>query len=1150
MKKRTIRRKIFIAFGGTLILMAAIVLGVLVYIKLNGLKTALQELVITETEGRYSLTVAKATVDFSALSFAFDSLTITRNPALPETGVRQVKITRLRLQVANLGAMFRSKKYDIRTLIIDEPLIQIDNHKKDDKPKEKFHLGQQVVKLYPAIESVLERFNIEHLKINGASLGINNHPKPPLTLSLVDFLIEEWDQNNLSENSQLQLKIGEQELRLEKAAFSFSGIEYNLRQQRLSLQDVTFSTADSLSNSHVEVAAESLILSKLGYQDLFQNQKLTYQKVTVLNPVIDLHLIIKKNSESEDLQKANGKEVLTRIIKQSIGECSVDTVVIQNAAVNTILQKGQDSTSIEVPEVNFTMYTFLVSNDSTSFYAGSADIELNKTSIKLTDEYVLNCNKLMFDQQQNLNFEDVEIYDVDNKIVVLDCQSLRLSGFHLLPLMFDKTLLIDVVRLENAVVNVPAQKLFGNQKKSKKGGLEKIDIKKISLKNVALNHSNAKLKASASGVSLELDNVKKTSDTELSYSFRDILVADVQLQLLDKATHVHLHKVGFNGTTVSINAAHLKQKDLDVTLTDLRAEHAEKVTNFKDVDYENWHSIAIDKATIEGAIPEKQAAPAQDSAKKPLNVRVGQFAINHLTTSISKKDIHILFTGKNLVLANASLINGVPEYKSIIGKLSEIKLTLPQAQVDIGGVDLALPHKVTVHKAAVIKEDMHISLSVARLRNLKKENNHWSLRQANVGQLVLTKAGTRIFMSDSILADHLTFGGKAKPTIAHVEVFKPRIILPEKEGSSTAEKTKPSLAFLDQLTTIDIHAGVLELPNKNELAFGKTHINAREKSFKCAYLRTEVPKFSFNIEGLAVDKHQITIETFNLKPSEHWLKTYTLEAPVIRADLFNTKVTGYNLDSLLLAGKFHHADVTVGSYYIHAMRDHTLPDAPFAEKPFSLSTMLKLPPNIRLNTLKMMHGKIDVEQVSDVTGQKGAIDLSEVWADATFKDLGGGAIKVDLVGGGLLCGQGKIDLTYTTYNPDIFILQGSLKDFDLTKLNSIVVPLQAIEIKSGHLVNYDFTITANNVQAVGDASITYKDLHLIIYKKGIPEEKNFRSELLTVVADGLVLKNRKRNAPSTILKQRDRDKGTFQYWVASAIQGAMNGIRQGKSKKK
>lgn len=212
--------------------------------------------------------------------------------------------------------------------------------------------------------------------------------------------------------------------------------------------------------------------------------------------------------------------------------------------------------------------------------------------------------------------------------------------------------------------------------------------------------------------------------------------------------------------------------------------------------------------------------------------------------------------------------------------------------------------------------------------------------------------------------------------------------------------------------------------------------------------------------------------------------------------------------------------------------------------------MLKLTPAIRLNSLKMAKGKIEVEQVSNKTGQTGTIFLTDVWSNATFKDLEDGTPKVDLVGGGLLYGQGKIDITYTTHNRNIFILQARLTDFDLVKLNPLVLPLQAIEIKSGYLVEYETIVTANNMRAVGDATITYKNLHLTIYKKGTPEEKNLKSELLTMVADGLVLKNSKLKAPSTIYKVRERDKSTFQFWVSAAVQGAINGVRQGNSAKK
>jgi hypothetical protein len=114
----------------------------------------------------------------------------------------------------------------------------------------------------------------------------------------------------------------------------------------------------------------------------------------------------------------------------------------------------------------------------------------------------------------------------------------------------------------------------------------------------------------------------------------------------------------------------------------------------------------------------------------------------------------------------------------------------------------------------------------------------------------------------------------------------------------------------------------------------------------------------------------------------------------------------------------------------------------------------------------------------------------------------------------------------------------------------MILPLQSIEIKSGFIEKYDFSITGNNREAVGEGTISYKNLHLTLYKKGIPEQKNLGSELLTLIADGLVLRNSKKNAPAKILVLRDKEKATFHLWVASAIQGALNGVRQGKSEKR
>lgn len=1148
MNLKKVKRRVIIVVSSLLVVLVALLLMGLLYLKLFGLQDALKNLVSLETENRYSLTIAKSSVSLSTLSFAFDSLTITRNPDLPETGIRQVTITSLKLQVANIGSMFRSKKYDIKTLIVDEPQIQIDNNRSQDSLREKFHLGQQVVKLYPAIESVLKRFNIEHLKINRGSLGVNNDPNPPLTLGLVDFLIEAWDENRLTEKSQLQLKIGEQALKLEKAAFGFSAIEYNLQNHQLSLENVQFATADSVSNSHVEVFAEKLVLNKLGFIDLFEHQRLTYEKVTVSNPVVDLHLVLKKKS-NEVAVKTNEKEVLTRIIKQSVGECIVDTVVIQNASVKTVLEKEGDSTVIALPKVNFTLYTFEITNESEVFRTGTADIEFDRTTIALTDGISITCQKLQFDQESNLIFEDVEVYDAENELVVLDCHSLRLTQFHLLPLLFDRELLIGSLTIEKAVVNVPSENLFGGSGKGKKKGLKLIDVKEIVLKDVALNHHSENLNLVTKGLSLSLSRVQKKGAAAITYAFRDLLVADALVELREHRLTAHVYDIDFNSDFVRAKAIQLNQEELAISLKHVMASHSERIEEFQDIDYTRWESLTAEELTLSGKLPEKKAKVQSDSTKPAKAFYLGRLDIAHVTANLTGQDFKVSTVGADLSIDEVEVFNGDVLYAAIHGVFKGVKLQMPKMEAAIGVVQVALPNQVSLSNTAISKNDMHFTFPKATIYGLSKKESVWTLKKASVSHFVAKKGTHDLIVTDSLLAEELTFGGGTKASLARLEVFKPAIKLQKKDEGKKTSVAKINWEEMELLQNLIVHPGTIELPSKSFLAFGEVKINPSAKSLTSSYLRSESKKQVFDFTGLTINDQKIKVDTLHISPNPSWQEYKTIEQSIASAKMYGTTITGYSLDSLLLKGILHNIHILIPRFHISVTRDLRLDDGPFVEKPATLGGMINLPKAITMNSAKLANGVIEVSQISDKTGQEGSISITGVWADVNFNHANPRYDKVTMIGGGKLCDQGIINVTYKTLDADLFSLKASLTDFDLVKLNQIVLPLQAVEIKSGYLKRFDMDITANNNLAIGDATITYNDLHLIIYKSESPEEKNIGSELLTFLADGLVLKNSKKNASFSISKSRVKNKGTFHYWIAAAIQGSLGAVKSGKSQK-
>ena len=371
-----------------------VITGILLYIKLSGFKRALEQLVDTESSGQYSLVIGKSSIAISDLSFTFNDLTIRRNSKALATGIDVVHIPFLQIRFGSVASMLMVRQFDIESCIIHEPTIEINAAElRNNSTKESITISQQLVQLYPAVQALLGRFDIKSLKIIRASVGMNK-PRSSLTLNLIDLLVEEWNMQSLTVKSQLQLKVGGQELDFGKAALNFSGIEFNFRKHHLLFSDFNFFSEDTVSDSRILVSGESLVLQQLDYKDLYENKRYSIKKAQIDSPHVTVHFRLKKR----DTTKVHDRAMLTRLLRHTVGECSVDSTIIRDARVHIVAQQDDDSVRIDLPRVNFMARGFKVTQDTSSFEVGEIEIDLNRTAIELKKDVSLHCDRMFFDR--------------------------------------------------------------------------------------------------------------------------------------------------------------------------------------------------------------------------------------------------------------------------------------------------------------------------------------------------------------------------------------------------------------------------------------------------------------------------------------------------------------------------------------------------------------------------------------------------------------------------------------------------------------------------------------------------------------------------------------------------------------------------------
>jgi hypothetical protein len=125
-------------------------------------------------------------------------------------------------------------------------------------------------------------------------------------------------------------------------------------------------------------------------------------------------------------------------------------------------------------------------------------------------------------------------------------------------------------------------------------------------------------------------------------------------------------------------------------------------------------------------------------------------------------------------------------------------------------------------------------------------------------------------------------------------------------------------------------------------------------------------------------------------------------------------------------------------------------------------------------------------------------------------------------------------------------MQADVGEFDLASLNQALLPLQAMEIKQGHLDKFSLDVTADRDSAGGKALMTYSDLQINFFRRSEPDKKNLGNDILTFLANGIAIKNKRENAAAGILETRVKERSAFNYWNRIVTNGALNVVRRGK----
>jgi|GEM_PF-5761916 hypothetical protein len=129
---------------------------------------------------------------------------------------------------------------------------------------------------------------------------------------------------------------------------------------------------------------------------------------------------------------------------------------------------------------------------------------------------------------------------------------------------------------------------------------------------------------------------------------------------------------------------------------------------------------------------------------------------------------------------------------------------------------------------------------------------------------------------------------------------------------------------------------------------------------------------------------------------------------------------------------------------------------------------------------------------------------------------------------------------------------GKVGELDLTALNEMLIPLGAIEVRSGYNEEVNINFKGNDDYAEGLMEFRYNNLKIDILDRETYQSKGFGNNLKTIFANSFVVSSKNprwfKLQEGNIFFERIKSRSIFNFWAKSLLSGAVSSIGINKSK--
>jgi hypothetical protein len=1076
------------------------------------LERMLVQFVESRTEGRYHLEVEELGFDLTSLTYHVRNITITPTDTVSTGPVRKIHIPFVHARMSSFGSLL-SRELQFSKVSVAEPTISLSAD--GTLRREHITIGQVMVTAFPAVESVLKFLGIETLRVERATLSVEEPNKHVIHVRLIDLLAEHWAEHTEGEGD-VRLGIGGQSVDLSQASFSFSEVEYTYSKERIIFKDFNFQSYDSASQSRVSVEGKSVLIRKLDFNELYNNQRYRLDKIEIAEPKFSGSLRARTQPRPDDRIRLP----LSAILTQTFGEIRVDTAMIQDASFQMVLVFDEDSVRAHIPDVNLSLHNVEVLSDTTDILFGDLQMDLAETNINLNDNVRLSCNTMLFERNEDITISNVSLTGASGERFVT-CESIGFKNFRLFEFIAGRELRADSIAIGNAVIHVTRDLpgLFPSFTDTRSTRNKRpVHIAALSLRNVNLQYENSIQHLSLTKLDANARNITDLSWRSMVDRLNSVQIGTLVWQDGPKNVRCDLRNVHLTPGRASVTGGTALIDSLDIEVSNLRVTHP--LSSLLRGNYRYWQAVNVGNLRVHGKI-----SPADTSG-----LTVDRLAIGRLDVDVRLGTQHLSTRMGNI--SGLSVGSGIPQ--RLKGTCYGLALASENAQFEVDSAVFDTEGQSQLYNLTMSDKDMRLAMSYAEASGLALTNDNYRVERLFARQLRVEEPSWSL-SSDSVLFSGVDLSTQT-PAVQRAELFVPVLYRDFNE-----EATSMTTEFLDvpRISELVLHDGQLRTEDRQYTLTGLSRLRLRDG------IAMEFERLSFTLSNHDVELHEVRIDgslvnAGVMKARPRPLPPDAHETDVISGEWQSVMASGLMVDDLIQSQNIIADTIIVNGLVLDVVRDKRLEDPEPVEKDFAISDLIANS-GIAADIIRLRDGSVWYAERSETTGEEGSIWFDQLDAEIRNPD----AQLFEFNARARVYGQAPIAVAYEKTDASSFHMEVDVGGMDLMALNHVLRPLQSIELKSGYLDRFRLEAIATRDSARGRAEMSYRNLHMTLLNKTDPDKKWLGQDIVSFVANGILRHNREPSwAP--VEEIRIPEKSVFNYWKRIAVNGALNVVKKGK----